>query len=589
MKKMQLLPFERNRYYAGKMLTSTDFTAEQLYMNNKRHFMNNVMYGSGIVCGLNVFSLDDLSILVESGVAIDDLGQEIVVDSSIVRKLSVIEGYEDLKSDRAILGIRYKEEKVHPVYCSEKQDTDEEYEYNRIDEGYELFLQDAQTLNDPFAGRDDFISKERILDHEDYLAYMEMPSSIPRGKAVKMLLSVYKRSDRNKSLTFHTVMQLPAFSDEEGKRELEIDIPEVILQKGEIIQKEFWLNTELTDANETSIIAKKENTQITIDGYDIEVNRDISFKVRLVDLSPYELSIWEVSKPSLEINKLAAGTSFVQLAEIQLIRTDVAYLIGNIKEQGIKQYIVSPGRNTQRHRYLSFFKTVRRGADQLELSNQQNAVSGTRDVITPNMIASGRVEIPLDVSMKKGDICYSEEIMHGLGKGNVYVDVGVEYIEDNPYAQHSMRNTIYGDSDLFAKEECMQVQTAVKVMNDKGSFQIAVKLLGEQNSIVLQLNWVAIKYSGVKDALELQEEDNRCIVPDTPTVRLKAKESYFFNVSFQNMKPCRLSYELTESGSGEIGPDGIYTAPAKEGVYEIYIYCTDMPKISTYVYAIVNK
>ena len=123
MKKMQLLPFERNRYYAGKMLTSTDFTAEQLYMNNKRHFMNNVMYGSGIVCGLNVFSLDDLSILVESGVAIDDLGQEIVVDSSIVRKLSVIEGYEDLKSDRAILGIRYKEEKVHPVYCSEKQDT----------------------------------------------------------------------------------------------------------------------------------------------------------------------------------------------------------------------------------------------------------------------------------------------------------------------------------------------------------------------------------------------------------------------------------------------------------------------------------
>ena len=179
--------------------------------------------------------------------------------------------------------------------------------------------------------------------------------------------------------------------------------------------------------------------------------------------------------------------------------------------------------------------------------------------------------------------------MHGLGKGNVYVDVGIEYIEDSPYAQHPMRNTIYGDSDLFAQEECMQIQTAVKVMNDKGSFQIAAKLLGEQRSIVLQLNWVAIKYTGIKDASEIQEEDNRCIIPDTPTVRLKAKESYFFNVTFQNMKPCRLSYELTESGSGEIGTDGIYTAPAKEGVYEIYIYCTDMPKISTYVYAIVNK
>ena len=589
MKNNQLLPFERNRYYAGKMLTSTDFTAEQLYMNNKRRFLNNVLYGSGIVCGLNVFSLDDLSILVESGVAIDDLGQEIVVDSSVVRKLSVIEGYDNLKSDRAILGIRYKEDKVHPVYCSEKQDCEEEYEYNRIDERYELFLQDAQTVNDPFAGTDDFISKQKILDHEDYLIYLGIPGSIPKGKAVKMQVSIYKRTAEHKSLAFHTVMQLPAFSDEEGKRELEIDIPELYMQKGEIMQKEFWIKTELTDANETNMIAKKENTRITIDGYDIEAGHDINFKVMLVNLSPYELATWEVSKPGLETNKIFAGVSFVQLAEIQMIRTDAAYLIGSVREQGVKRYIVSPGKADQRHKYLSFFKTIRQDTEKKEQLSQNNMDSVIPDMLTPNMIASGRVEIPLDVNMKKGDICYSEEIMHGLGKGNVYVDVGIEYIEDSLYAQHPMRNTIYGDSDLFAQEECMQIQTAVKVMNDKGSFQIAAKLLGEQRSIVLQLNWVAIKYTGIKDASEIQEEDNRCIIPDTPTVRLKAKESYFFNVTFQNMKPCRLSYELTESGSGEIGTDGIYTAPAKEGVYEIYIYCTDMPKISTYVYAIVNK
>jgi hypothetical protein len=118
---------------------------------------------------------------------------------------------------------------------------------------------------------------------------------------------------------------------------------------------------------------------------------------------------------------------------------------------------------------------------------------------------------------------------------------------------------------------------------------VAVKLLGEQKSIVVALNWVAIRFSSTKDASELQEEDDRSIIPETPTVRLKAKESYYFNVNFNNMKPCRLSYELTEAGSGEIGADGMYTAPSKEGVYEIYIYCTDMPKISTYVYAIVSK
>ena len=65
MKNSELIPFNRNRYYKGKMLTSADFEAEQLYMNNKRRFLNNVMYGSGIVCGFGVYSLDDLSLFID--------------------------------------------------------------------------------------------------------------------------------------------------------------------------------------------------------------------------------------------------------------------------------------------------------------------------------------------------------------------------------------------------------------------------------------------------------------------------------------------------------------------------------------------
>jgi hypothetical protein len=77
----QLYPFERNRYYPGKMLTTADFQAEQDYYINKSRFMNSLMYGAGIVCGLGVFSLDDLSFMVESGVAIDGMGREIVVET----------------------------------------------------------------------------------------------------------------------------------------------------------------------------------------------------------------------------------------------------------------------------------------------------------------------------------------------------------------------------------------------------------------------------------------------------------------------------------------------------------------------------
>ncbi len=92
----QFFPFERNRYYAGKMLTSADFVAEQKYFLDKQRFLSTMMYGSGIVCGLTVVSLDDLSILVESGVAIDGSGREIVLESSVVKKLSAVDGFDSL-------------------------------------------------------------------------------------------------------------------------------------------------------------------------------------------------------------------------------------------------------------------------------------------------------------------------------------------------------------------------------------------------------------------------------------------------------------------------------------------------------------
>ena len=83
--------------------------------------------------------------------------------------------------------------------------------------------------------------------------------------------------------------------------------------------------------------------------------------------------------------------------------------------------------------------------------------------------------------------------------------------------------------------------------------------------------------------------NNQSISAVTPTIVLGTKESYFFQVKYNNMKACSVSYELTEQGSGEISPEGIYTAPAKEGVYEIRIYCTGKPLICTYAYAIVKK
>ena len=132
-------------------------------------------------------------------------------------------------------------------------------------------------------------------------------------------------------------------------------------------------------------------------------------------------------------------------------------------------------------------------------------------------------------------------------------------------------------------------ETAVKVFNDKGSFVVALKLLQNVRQLVLTYRWVAIRYDSEKQQDEAELNNSQSISAVTPTIVLGAKDSYFFQVKYNNMKACSISYELTEPGSGEITSDGIYTAPSREGVYEIRIYCTDKPLICTYAYAIVKK
>lgn len=74
MKNMKYFPFERNKYFYGKLLTVDDFETEQRYMNDKRRVLNRFLYGTGVVCGLNVVPIDDMTISVEPGLALDFSG-----------------------------------------------------------------------------------------------------------------------------------------------------------------------------------------------------------------------------------------------------------------------------------------------------------------------------------------------------------------------------------------------------------------------------------------------------------------------------------------------------------------------------------
>ena len=591
MNNSKLYPFERNRYYAGKMLTSADFQAEQTYFNNKRRFLNSVMFGSGIVCGLGVFSLDDLSILVESGVAIDGMGREIVIDSSVVKKLSAIDGFDELRSNYASLCLSYEEKEVHTVYSVNQTNTDKDYEYNRITEGYRLFLMDKEDIPLSYEMESEFLVKDILFEDENFRIDYLMPATVCRGRQVKAMLRVTKLSALDARLTYKCTLQIPAFTAPDGGHEIEVNIDNLILEPGRSIDYDYWMMVQDIPADETNIILKSGSVNVSENGESIAAPNNFTIRVNLSDIPPRDLVNTEIGKVNLEMKSVGSQGDYIRLADITLVRTDQAYIIEELIELNVKSYITAPAQEMLRAGYMDFFTKnadITSPAKKVSENNDQPKVK-----IEPSspQIATGVLEIPLGEMPKKGDIYYSGEIMHGLGKGNVYVDVGYEFINEDKSISSSAKSTIFGNPELFENEQVnvVNAETAIRILNDKGSFVVAARLLENVDYLMLTYRWVAIKFPTGNDLELMEETTGKSISAATPTVVLGTKESHFFGVEYHNMEPSSITYELTEPNSGEITADGVYTAPNKDGVYEICIYCTDMPLICTYAYAIVKK
>jgi hypothetical protein len=72
--------FERNNYFYGKQFTVRDLFQEQSYFNEKRHLINRMVLGWGVVCGLDVrWVKEKREFIVSTGMALDCCGREIIV------------------------------------------------------------------------------------------------------------------------------------------------------------------------------------------------------------------------------------------------------------------------------------------------------------------------------------------------------------------------------------------------------------------------------------------------------------------------------------------------------------------------------
>lgn len=143
--------FRRLRYFHGMLLDDKDFRAEQQYHAGKRRFLNRMLHGSGVVCGLELKGEKGKRyITITSGLALDCSGNEIWVPekqkidlgSLLPPKKSKAEecGDDDVKEepDTYYIGIRYQENPTSPVsvYLPSGSCEERTCENSRWKEGY---------------------------------------------------------------------------------------------------------------------------------------------------------------------------------------------------------------------------------------------------------------------------------------------------------------------------------------------------------------------------------------------------------------------------------------------------------------------
>jgi hypothetical protein len=145
--------FRRLRYFHGMLLDDKDFSSEQEYHDHKRRFLNRMLHGSGVVCGLELNGKKDGRwIEVTSGLALDCSGNEIWVPRTTRIDLASLLPPKEKGKNQAecedkdaapkpntyYIGIRYEEKPTNPVsvYLPSGGCEERTCENSRYKEGY---------------------------------------------------------------------------------------------------------------------------------------------------------------------------------------------------------------------------------------------------------------------------------------------------------------------------------------------------------------------------------------------------------------------------------------------------------------------
>jgi len=540
MNRSRYIPFERNRYFYGKLLTVRDFMSEQTYYSDKRRLTNRLLFGSGVITGLQVVAVDDKSISIEAGAALDQLGREIIVPSPVTMKLSNIDGFTNNDYAKNVyLCLAYDEKGKEPVHTvTGSLDANEEVsEHNRILESYRLYVKEQPPA--PSVLEYDALIKDTTVWYDD--GQVRVLQSIPRYVEPGQLFHI--------ELTIEKTLQTPHITFEYEPELVQAEIVDDLIQD-KIVFSEPTDGGAASYTKRIGLRALPLEEQVQKQAVSVGVKAG-SAKLVIGDKLIYELShikqVIEASEQSAADRVLEAfhtrsldraiespAEPCLYIAKIHLLQMGASYVIDHVESLPYKDYVIN---STLLHKLLAsadrelldYSAASAAHTDAVKAKGAENdhtAIVQFPDIeqefkelfpqeqeeVKERHITTGIVEIsivPQEAKkwyQRRRKNFYSEEIEHGLGglgaDETVFLSVALSdesEHSDIPVPEMWQRsNSIFtGPQEIFEGSEFAANYPRISIgtvqFPRKGSFRIGIRVHQKTERTKIKIRWWAVK------------------------------------------------------------------------------------------------
>jgi len=510
-------PHERNRYFYGKLLTVRDFESEQKYFNDKRRMINRLLHGAGVVSGVQVVAVDDKPIPVETGMALDYAGREIIVASPVTQKLSMIDGF--VSNDYAknvFLCLGYDERGKEAVYSVAGSSTrpEEVGEYNRIQESYHLFIREEGP--DPAGfGFSRLYEDTCLLYSDEHLKiWQKCPRYVNPEDIFEVTLWVEKtlqvpRVKLQYELTGDHITMI------DGQRQCTIALAEPEPGNVSTYRVMFPFLEAGAAGQAGNLRIKNGRLRISMGDKVVEPDVDCDQVIQVVAGPVRDYVLQEYQKLNLD-EYLDKEDPAIYLARISLTQIGSSYMIERVQPVPFNEYaynmsdlyklgVLGAGGAqgpfiTRSSAYmLDSSEPPRLDVRFRSDSNQFDFELGIPRVQAESSpLATGVAEIEMEANPKAGKSYFSEEIDHGLGQGPVYIVTGVEESISAPDLKASKHHEqiFLGDYEVFQKSgyESLAPRMAIGsvLYPERGTFRIGIRCQ-TATATKVKIRWWAYK------------------------------------------------------------------------------------------------